>query len=215
MQSQLSYDDTVRVTIIEDDRTIREGYQYLLSNVPQYEVCSVYDSAEAALRTLHEDLPDIILLDIQLPGQNGIDAIPPIRALLPAVKVIMLTAHEDPELIFKALSNGASGYLSKSIPAAKLIDAIKDIIDGGGSFSAGIARLIIDAFQKNTETPLTRREEEVLQLIADGKSRTQIAQELFVDLETIKTHIKNIYFKLDVHSRADAIKIGRKNRFIR
>jgi DNA-binding NarL/FixJ family response regulator len=212
---QPPYSDVVRIAIIEDDRTIREGYQYLLSNMPQYQVCMACGSVEAALETLEEDLPDIVLLDIQLPGLGGIDALPRIKALLPAAKVIMLTAYEDPELIFKALSNGASGYLSKSIPAARLIDAIKDIVEGGGSFSAGIARLIIEAFQKNTQTPLTKREEEVLQLVADGKSRTQIARHLFVDIETVKTHIKNVYAKLDVHSRADAIKVARENRFIR
>lgn len=203
------------MTIIEDDRTIREGYQYLLSNVPDYDVCSTYNSIESAVKTLKDDAPDIVLLDIQLPGMCGIDGILKIKSLIPGVKVIMLTAHEDAGLIFKALSNGASGYLGKSIPAAKLIDAVKDIVEGGGSFSAGIARLIIEKFQKNVETPLTKREEQVLQMMADGKNRAQIAKELFVDLETVKTHIKNVYAKLDVHSRADAIKVARENKFIR
>lgn len=207
--------DAVRLLIIEDDETIRVGYVYLLSEVSEYEVVGAYDSFETAIVNLKEDNPDIILLDIELPGISGIDAIPKLKAESSDIKIIMLTAYENPDLIFQALSNGASGYLNKSIPAGKLIDSIRDTIEGGGSLSANVARLVIQAFQKNNNSPLTKRESEILQLISDGKSRGLIAKELFIDLETVKTHIKNVYFKLDVHSRADAIKVGKDNKFIR
>ena len=203
----------IHIAIIEDDDTIRTGYEYLLNAVPDYNVTGVYNSYEKACLDIEEKTPDILLLDIQLPGINGIEAILKLKKIQ-GLKIIMLTAYEDPELIFQALSNGASGYLNKNIPASKLIESIKDIIEGGGTLSANVARLVIQAFQKNTNSPLTKRESEILQLIADGKSRTIIAKELFIDLETVKTHIKNIYLKLDVHSRADAIKIGRDNKFI-
>jgi DNA-binding NarL/FixJ family response regulator len=203
-----------KITIIEDDRTIREGYQQLLAAVPGYTVCSACDSVEAAIHDLGNTMPDIILLDIHLKGMSGIEGIPFIKKVVPLSKIIMLTAYEDPELIFTALSNGAAGYLSKSIPAAKLIHSIEDIVQGGGSFSAGVAKLIIQSFQKNKDTPLTKREKEVLLKMTEGKSRSQIANDLFVDSETIKTHIKNIYIKLDVHSRSEAIRIAKLNRFI-
>lgn len=204
-----------RIVIIEDDSAIRESYAYLLDHVEGFEVIGTYASVEDSLDYIKENEPDIILLDIELPGMSGIDALPKIKQAVRGVKVIILTAYEDPQLIFGALSNGASGYLSKSIPAARLVESIQDIIVGGGSLSAGVAKLVIEAFRKNTDSPLSRREGEILQMISDGKSRSMIAKELYIDLETVKTHIKNVYLKLDVHSRADAIRIGREKKFIR
>jgi DNA-binding NarL/FixJ family response regulator len=204
----------IRVTIIEDDETIRNGYSYLIGQEPGYNVVSVYATYEDAAKRIVSDQPDVILLDIQLPGINGIEAIPKLKLLLPGVYVIMLTVYEDPELIFKALTQGAEGYLAKYTKPSDILRSIMEVMEGGGPMSANVARLVIQSFKKNTESPLTRRETEILEQISNGKSRSRIAAEMFIDLETVKTHIKNIYFKLNVHSRADAIKTARDQRFI-
>jgi len=150
-----------------------------------------------------------------LPGISGIEALPKIRKYLPNVQIIILTVFESEQQIFQALSNGASGYLTKDSSSQKIIiDSIKEVREGGGPMSINIARMVIKSFQKSTQSPLTKRETEILQLVMAGKKRNEIADELFVELVTVKTHIKNIYSKLDVNSRSMAIDIAKKNRFI-
>ncbi|MBN9485319.1 MAG: DNA-binding response regulator [Bacteroidetes bacterium 43-93] len=204
----------IRVCIIEDDATIRDGYVYLIDNTEGFHVVSSYPSFEDAAKKLAADDPDVILLDVELPGISGIDAIPKIKKLVPESYILILTVYEQDLLIFRALGNGASGYLTKNTPPEKIISAIKEVMEGGGPMSANIARMVISSFQRNEASPLTRRETEILEQIATGKSRKRIAQELFIDLETVKSHIKNIYHKLNVHSKADAIKTAKDNKFI-
>ncbi|WP_419701854.1 response regulator [Mucilaginibacter sp. NFX135] len=205
---------TIKITIIEDDETIRNGYAYLIGATEGYEVVSSYSSYDEAAKKIIIDRPDVVLLDIELPGTNGVDAIPKLKKLLPQCYVLILTVYESEKLIFNALANGASGYLTKNTPSAKIIESIKEVKDGGGPMSINIAKLVIRSFQKNQESPLSRRETQILELIGDGKSRSQIAKELFIDLETVRSHIKNIYVKLDVNSRADAIKMAKQNKLI-
>ncbi|MEZ2334509.1 response regulator [Mucilaginibacter sp. RCC_168] len=205
---------TIKITIIEDDETIRNGYAYLIGATEGYEVVSSYSSYDEAAKKIITDRPDVVLLDIELPGTNGVDAIPKLKKLLPQCYVLILTVYESEKLIFNALANGASGYLTKNTPSAKIIESIKEVKDGGGPMSINIAKLVIRSFQKNQESPLSRRETQILELIGDGKSRSQIAKELFIDLETVRSHIKNIYVKLDVNSRADAIKMAKQNKLI-
>jgi DNA-binding NarL/FixJ family response regulator len=207
-------DMDTRIVLIEDDSTIREGIGYLLSNTENCKVVSQYSSFDEAQPHLVDDGPDVILLDIELPGINGLNAIPAIKKVLPDVYILMLTVYENEEKIFRALSNGAAGYLTKNNNAEKIIDAIKEVMGGGGPMSSGIARLVIKSFQKNLDTPLSRRETEVLEGIALGKSRSKIAKDLFIDLETVKTHIKNIYHKLDVNSREEALKVAKESKLI-
>ena len=204
----------IRVCIIEDDATIRDGYVYLIDNPEGFHVVSSYPSFEDAAKKLAADDPDVILLDVELPGISGIDAIPKIKKLVPESYILILTVYEQDLLIFRALGDGASGYLTKNTPPEKIISAIKEVMEGGGPMSANIARMVISSFQRNEASPLTRRETEILEQIATGKSRKRIAQELFIDLETVKSHIKNIYHKLNVHSKADAIKTAKDNKFI-
>ncbi|MBO9595690.1 MAG: response regulator transcription factor [Niabella sp.] len=204
----------INVCIIEDDEVIRTGYISLLQSDEGFFTSGAYAAAEEALKHLAEDQPDVILLDIQLPGINGVDVLPAIKKILPHVQIIMLTVHETEDLIFTALKNGASGYLTKNTPFSKIKDHIREVVKGGGAMSAGIAMQVMRHFQKNLNTPLTKRETEILECIADGKSRSKIAAQLFIDLETVKSHIKNIYHKLDVNSRDEAIKVARKDRYI-
>jgi len=210
----MSRDLDILVSIIEDDETIREGYAYLIGHTPGYKVISTYASYEEAAKKLVHDNPDVLLLDVELPGINGIDALPKIKKLIPDLHVLILTVYEQDTLIFRALGSGAAGYLTKNTPPEKIITAIREVMEGGGPMSAHIARMVIHSFQRNESTPLTRRETEILEQISTGKSRKRIAEELFIDLETVKSHIKNIYHKLDVHSKADAIKTARDNKFI-
>jgi DNA-binding NarL/FixJ family response regulator len=210
----MSRDLDITVGIIEDDATIRNGYAYLIGNTPGYKIAGSYPSFEDASKKIANDNPDVILLDVELPGINGIDAIPKLKKLVPDAYILILTVYEQDLLIFRALGNGASGYLTKNTPPEKIISAIHEVMEGGGPMSAHIARMVIRSFQRNEASPLTRRETEILEQIATGKSRKRIADELFIDLETVKSHIKNIYHKLDVHSKADAIKTAKDNKFI-
>ena len=204
----------ILVSIIEDDDTIRNGYSFLIGNTEGYDVVSSYSSYDAAAHKIAGDKPDVILLDIEMPGTNGVDAIPRLKKLLPHVHVLILTVYESEKLIFEALANGASGYLTKNTPSAKIIASIKEVKEGGGPMSINIAKMVIRSFQKNQESPLSKRETQILEEISIGKSRSQIANELFIDLETVRSHIKNIYLKLDVNSRADAIKTAKENKLI-
>ncbi len=207
-------DQRIRVSIIEDDETIREGYAFLIGKNESYEVISTYYSFEEASGKIAADNPTVILLDIELPGVNGIEALPKLKKIVPGAHILILTVYESEKLIFSALANGASGYLTKNTSSAKVIESIKEVVDGGGPMSINIAKMVVKSFQKNQESPLSKRETQILEQVCNGKSRSQIANELFIDLETVRSHIKNIYSKLEVNSRAAAIKTARENKLI-
>lgn len=202
------------IVIVEDDPIIREAFKTLISQKGDYLVTNAYSNAEDAIRNLTNDSPDICLMDIELPGMNGIDAIGKIKKIKPEVQVVVVTVYENDELVFKALCEGASGYLTKNSSPNKIIDSLKELESGGAPMSTNIARLVVSSFHKNRQSPLSPRELEVLELLASGMSYSAIADKLFVDKETIRTHIKNIYLKLEVHSKAEAIEKARKSRYI-
>lgn len=204
----------IRICLIEDDATIREGFAFLLGNTPGLSVVATYPNAEEALKKIATEVPDVILLDIELPGTSGLDALPKLKKLMPDTYILMLTVYEQPNHIFRALGTGASGYLTKNSSPEKIVSAIHEVMEGGGPMSAQIARMVISSFQRSEASPLTKRETEILELISVGKSRKKIAEELFIDLETVKSHIKNIYQKLDVHSKEDALKTAKEQKFI-
>jgi DNA-binding NarL/FixJ family response regulator len=210
----MSSDNKIQVVIIEDDKTIREGFAYLINATSKFNVINSYSNVEEALQKLQANNPQVILLDIELPGISGIDAIPKIKSILPKTHILMLTVYDTEDLVFKALTNGASGYLTKNSNTEKIVDAIQEVMDGGAPMSMNIAKIVIKSFHKNRNSPLTKRETEILEQIAEGKSRSKIAKDLFVDLETVKSHIKNIYSKLNVHSREDAIRQAKDNKYI-
>jgi len=206
--------NNIKIAIIEDDETIRNGYEFLINNTTGYYVVGTYSSVEDAVKDIANTSAEVILLDIELPGINGVEALPKLKKLLPDAYILILTVYESENMIFEALSNGASGYLTKNTPAAKIVEAINEVINGGGPMSVNIARMVIRSFQRNQESPLSKRETQILQLVGEGKSRGQIANELFIDLETVKSHIRNTYQKLEVNSKAEAIKIAKQNRLI-
>ena len=195
-----------RVLIVEDDREIRNSFLLIVNSSEQFSVVNAYGSCEEAIKHLNHDKPDIILMDIELPGgMNGIQGTKTIKDKYPHADIIMVTVYEDSDLVFEALKAGASGYITKSANYRELLSALEEIIKGGAPMSSKIARLVIDNFHVNPNSPLTKRETEILQLISEGKTYTQISEELFISKETSKTHIKNIYAKLQVRSKSEAL----------
>jgi DNA-binding NarL/FixJ family response regulator len=206
--------EDIKVTIVEDDNLIREGIATLINETDGYSCSGSYPDCESMLKDLEKHVPDVILMDIDLPGISGIIGTNKVRSALPEIDVIILTVHENDELVFDALCAGACGYLTKNEQPTKLLESIKDVHNGGSPMSTNIARMVVSSFQKSTNSPLTRRETEVLNLLSLGKSYKMIADALYVDKETIRTHIKNIYRKLEVHSKAEAIEKAIKDKLI-
>ncbi|HTD39922.1 MAG TPA: response regulator transcription factor [Mucilaginibacter sp.] len=204
----------INILIIEDDLIHLETYQTLIDREPGLHISGTYTSFENAEKKLLAHNPDVILLDVQLQGISGIDAIPLIRSYLPKVSIIILTVFESEKQIFQALNFGAAGYLTKDSSASKIVEAIKEVNEGGAPMSKKIARIVIKSFEKNPRSPLSKRETEILGLIMEGKKRNEIGEALFIARDTVKTHIKNIYTKLNVNSRSHAIQIARKDRLV-
>jgi DNA-binding NarL/FixJ family response regulator len=195
-----------RVLIIEDDPEIRHSFQVIVNSSQNFIVINTYNSCEAAIKHLVTDKPEIVLMDIGLPGgMNGIQGTKIIKEKSPGTEIVMVSVYEDSELVFEALKSGASGYITKSANYQELLAALEEIVRGGAPMSSKIARMVIDNFHVNLNSPLTRRETEILSLIAEGKTYTQISEELFISKETSKTHIKNIYSKLQVKCKSEAI----------
>lgn len=203
-----------RIEIVEDNDVVRDGLQLLINSMSDHTVVGAYVTCEQAIKNLDKDFPDVILMDLDLPGMSGIEGTQRIKKIRPEIHIIVITVHEDSEMVFQALCAGASGYITKNANHSRLLDAIDEVQKGGAPMSSHIARMVVGSFQKNHNSPLTARETEVLELLAKGKSYTVIADELFIHKETVKSHIKNIYFKLHVNSKADALEIARKNKLI-
>ncbi|MFC3561327.1 response regulator [Pedobacter jamesrossensis] len=204
----------LRIVCIEDDEILRMGYESILSGVEEFNFIKAYASYDLARKSLETDNPDVVLLDIQMPGTSGLQALPLIKRALPNTSVIILTVFDSSELVFEALTLGAGGYLTKDSSSSKIIDAIKEVSTGGGAMSTNVARIVMRSFQKNLNSPLTKRETEILERIANGQTKPQIANDLFIEQETVRSHVKNIYTKLDVNSKYEAIKRAKERRFI-
>ena len=201
------------ISIIEDNDTVRNAFSLILESTNKYYVVS-YPSCEDAIKKLNEDMPDIIIMDIELPGMSGIEGIEKIKRSHPKVSIIVNSIHENTGLVFKALCNGATGYITKSTSHLELLEAIDEVEKGGAPMSTKIAKMVVGSFQKNTNSPLSVRETQVLELLAQGKSYSTIGEELFITKETAKTHIKNIYTKLEVNTKADAIAKANEKKYI-
>jgi DNA-binding NarL/FixJ family response regulator len=194
-----------RILIVEDDSEIRNSFTTIVNSSPNFVVINAYGSCEDAIKHMNADRPDYVLMDIELPGINGIKGTKIIKDKYPHVEIVMVTVYEEGDLVFEALKAGASGYITKSANYTELLAALDEISRGGAPMSSKIARLVIDNFHINPNSPLTKRETEILQLISEGKTYTQISEELFISKETSKTHIKNIYAKLQVNCKSEAL----------
>ena len=200
----------IQVMIIEDDDAYRESLQAVINESGRLACPHACCSCEEALTVLKDDfVPEVILLDIQLPGMSGIDGIGEIKTISPVSKIIILTVFDDDDKIFNALCQGAIGYLLKSLPSEKIISAIEDVMAGGAAMSPTIAARVLRMFSQYTqpkgEYGLTNREREILQLLINGLSKKHLAGQLHISLHTVDTHLKNIYAKLHVHSQIDVI----------
>lgn len=202
----------ITISIIEDATDYRRALQSVLNETPGFECSHTFETGEAAIREMHLAEPDIVLVDIQLPGLNGIEAIAQLKRQFPNIQFMVLTVSEDDEKIFAALAAGASGYLLKSTPPDRIIEAIRELHDGGSPMSAQIARKVVASFQKPSEglsNPyeqlLTKREREILELLSKGRLYKQIADELYISLPTVKSHCHSIYEKLHVTTRTEAV----------
>lgn len=203
-----------RIIIIEDNDIVKEGFNLLISSLSEHKVVATYETCEEAIKNLNKDQPNLVLMDIELPGMSGIEGTRIIKKQHPEIEILVITVHDDSDLVFQALVAGASGYITKNAPHNKILDAINEIAKGGAPMSSKIARLVVESFQRNQNSPLSPRETEVLELLSEGKSYSVIADELFIHKETVKSHIKNIYYKLQVNSKAAAIEVAKKNKLI-
>ncbi|MDQ6478913.1 response regulator transcription factor [Dyadobacter sp. LHD-138] len=203
-----------RITIIEDNASIREGFSAVLDTIEKYKVMNLYSNCEDALTNLDQDQPDVVLMDIELPGMDGIAGTIRIKKQLPNCIVLIITVLEDSEKVFRSLCAGAGGYIVKNSNLSEIVQNIDEALAGGAPMSLSIARMVVQSFRQQQDSPLTDREIQVLQSIAEGKSYSKIALDLYVSKETIRSHIKNIYRKLEVSSKADAIKIANSNKWV-
>lgn len=202
----------IHVGIVEDDRSLREGLGLLISATPGFACSQMFGSVEEALRNLGggESLPDILLLDIHLPGMLGSDGVKLFREKFPAMQVLMLTIYAEQDKIFESICNGACGYLLKKTPPAKLLEAIREAHEGGAPMSPEIARKVVTLFQatkppEKPEEQLTLQEIKLLQLLADGHSYQSAAGQLAISVNTVRNYIRSIYEKLHVHSKNEAV----------
>ncbi len=200
----------ITVCIVEDDQRVRESLSELVSRTSGFECLSHYPNAELALKDIPNRSPNVVLMDINLPGMSGIDCVAKLKVAQPQVLVVMLTVYENTEQIFKALAAGASGYMLKSASPNKILDAVKEVHRGGSPMSTHIARKVVQSFQqpsppnKITEG-LSPREQAVLDLLAKGFLYKEIADKLQISFETVHTFIRRIYEKLHVRSRTEAV----------
>lgn len=202
------------IVIIEDESEIRNFFQLSINQESKLKVVNAYDNCEEAIANVTKDKPDLVLMDIKLPGINGIQGTQKIKSIYPNTEVIIITAFDDSDLVFEALKSGASGYLTKNITPEKLVAAIHESINGGSPMSTNIARLVVSSFRRTHDSPLSPRESEILTLIAEGKTYKSTSEKLFISKETVKFHLKNIYLKLQVNSKTEAIKIANDHKYI-
>lgn len=205
-----SSNGTIHVSIVEDDRPLREGLGLLINATPGYRCPRTFGSVEEALRGVGNEVPDILLLDIHLPGMLGSDGVKLFREKFPAMEVLMLTVYAEQDKVFESICNGACGYLLKKTPPVKLLEAIREAHEGGAPMSPEIARKVVTLFQ-NTKQPekieeqLTPQEIKLLQLLADGHGYQSAAGQLNISVNTIRNYIRSIYEKLHVHSKNEAV----------
>jgi DNA-binding NarL/FixJ family response regulator len=206
---------TIQVSLVEDDPGVRANLARMIDGVPGFHCQAEYPDGPSALKGIAANRPDVVLMDINLPGMLGTECVRRLKEVAPSLPVLMLTVYDDSEQIFKSLQAGATGYLLKRTPKDKLLEAIREIFEGGAPMSRQIARRVVRYFQESSQLPvaaprapevetLTDREEQVLAALAKGYAYKEIADLLNISFETVRTYIRTIYDKLHVHSRTQA-----------
>ncbi len=199
----------IKVAIVEDNAGIRESLRVLISGSPGFNCVAAFKNAREILNEVKNLNAHVVLMDINLPGINGIECTRILKKELPEIQIIMQTVYEDSEMIFESLKAGATGYLLKRTPPVKLLEAISDVVKGGSPMSGQIARMIVESFHESKPAEnlpdLTERENEILFYLSKGYRYKEIASKLFISIDTVRSHIRNIYEKLQVRSRTEAL----------
>jgi len=217
--AEMKSNEVIRVAIVEDDRATREGLAMLISGTPGYACLGAFRSVEDALRSIGDDVPDVLLLDIQLPGMSGSEGVKAFHAKFPQLEIIMLTVLAEQEKVFESICNGACGYLLKETPPVRLLESIREAHDGGAPMSPEIARRVVKLFQQTCppekfDQQLTAQEARLLKLLAQGYSYRRAASQFNISVNTVRDHIRSIYEKLHVHSKSEAVSKALRNRLI-
>ncbi len=210
----IEVDTRIKVAIVEDDPEIRTNLSLIINGADELTCDYQYGSAEDFLEALGKEMPDVVLMDIQLPKMDGIEAVRQFKSRFRHIEVLMLTVHQNDKLVFDSLCAGASGYLVKNTPPARIIDAIQEALRGGAPMSTQVARMVVQSFRKNQENTLTERERDVLQQLCQGKSYKSIGDALFISQDTVRSHIKSIYKKLEVNSKSEAVAKALRSRIV-
>jgi DNA-binding NarL/FixJ family response regulator len=208
------------VIIIEDNELLRDSLKEAINKSSSINCINAFGSGEAALEFIESEelVPDIILLDIGLPGMSGIELIPELKKLSPSSKIIIITIHDDDENVFNAICAGASGYLLKDLSSDSIVNSISEVMSGGAPMNSHIAKKVLNMFRdqniKSEGYDLSEREKEILSHLIEGLSKKQIADKIFLSHHTVDSHIRNIYAKLEVHSRSSAISKAIKEKLL-
>ena len=200
----------IKVALVEDDEGIRSSLSALIRRAPALRLAGDYPDAETALKEIPRRPPDVVLMDINLPGLNGVECVRQLKATVPAVQFMMLTVYEDSDSLFNSLRAGASGYLLKRTASARLLEAIRDVYDGGSPMTPQLARRVVQFFSKPPEgtSPVSRLspgEREFLDQLAKGYAYKEIAGRMSISIDTVRSYVRTVYEKLHVHSRTEAV----------
>ncbi len=214
-------ENKIKVVLYEDNRDLREGMTYLLHATQGIQTLGAFADTSHLEEQIPSLKPDVVMMDIDMPGRSGLEATPVVKSLRPTTQVLILTVFEDEEKIFQAIRNGASGYLLKRTPPAEIIAAIFDVHKGGSPMTSSIARRVLQYFQQQGATPMPKetydlspREREILNSLVKGYSYKLIADEHFISMDTVRTHIRHIYEKLHVNSKTEAVLKALKEKLI-
>jgi DNA-binding NarL/FixJ family response regulator len=209
----------IKLLLYEDNPQLREGLTMLISGSEGFDVLAAFKNCDNIIDEVEAFNPDVILMDIDMPGVNGLEGLKRVRAVNSAVKILMLTVFDDNKNVFEAISNGANGYILKKTPPAKLLEYIAEAQTGGAPMTASVATQVLKMFSsmnadKGEDYNLSEREKQVLQLLVDGYSYKMIAGEMFIAIDTVRSHIKKIYEKLHVNSKSEAVAKAFKDKIV-
>ena len=212
--------EVIKAAIVEDQTDIRSGLTVLINGTPGYRCTGSYRSMEEALAGIASNTPDVVLCDIGLPGMSGIEGIRILKERYPTLSLLMLTVYDDDERIFDALCAGASGYLLKRTAPARLLESLREAVSGGAPMSPEVATRVVAVFREirppeRADYDLTPHESRLLKLLVDGHNYTTAAEELSVSYNTVKFHMRQIYAKLQVHSKSEAVAKAMRERLVK
>ncbi len=208
----------IRIAIFEDNNDLRDSLEMIIESVPEFQLAGSFSNAQRLIPKIEQGRPDVVLMDINMPGISGIEAVAHIHELYPQIKIVMQTIFDDDDKVFASLCAGASGYVLKNTAPERLLKAIREVAEGGAFFTPSIAKKVLSNFQSNQATPeyinLSEREKEILQHLVSGLSYKMIAEKCFISFETVHSHIKKIYEKLHVNSKGEAVAKAIRNRLV-